>query len=107
MPHAERRQRVHHGVHDGGGCGDGAGLAASLHAQPVGAAWKVARQAALEGGKIVRARQRIIHQRARQDLPGLRIEQRVLEQRLADALHHPAMDLPQRQARIEQPAIVI
>ena len=42
MPHAERRQRVHHGVHDGGGRGDGAGLAASLHAEPVGAAWKVA-----------------------------------------------------------------
>ena len=57
MPHAERRQRVHHGVHDGGGCGDGAGLTASLHTQPVGAAWKVARQTALERRKIVRALQ--------------------------------------------------
>src|SRR5215212_9256809 len=51
MPHAERRQRVHHRVHDGGGGGDGAGLTASLDAQPVGAAWKVAGQAALEDGK--------------------------------------------------------
>ncbi len=107
MPHAERRQRVHHRIHNGGGGGDGAGLTASLHAQPVGAAWKVARQIALERGKIIRARQRIVHQRARQDLPGLGIEQRVLEQRLPDPLRHTAMDLPQRQPGIEQPAVVV
>ena len=58
-------------------------------------------------GKIVGARQRVIHQRAREVLAGVGIEQRVLEQRLPDALHHAAMDLPQRLARIEQPAVVV
>ena len=107
MAHAERRQRVHHGVHDGGGGGDGAGLTASLDAEPIGAAWKVGRQAALERRKIARARQRIIHQRARQNLTGLRIEQHLLEQRLADTLRDATMDLPERLARIEQAAVVI
>jgi hypothetical protein len=89
------------------GGGDGAGLTASLHAEPIGAAWKVIRQAALEDGKIVRARQRVIHQRTREDLAGFGIEQRVLEQRLPDPLRHAAMDLPQRLARIEQAAVVV
>ena len=57
MAHAERRQRVHHGVHDGGGGCDGAGLTASLDAKPVGAAWKIRRQAAFERGKIAGTRQ--------------------------------------------------
>src|SRR5436190_13823472 len=48
MAHAERRQRIHDRVHDGGGCGDCAGLTASLYAEPVGAAWEFRRQAALE-----------------------------------------------------------
>jgi hypothetical protein len=41
MLHAERRQRVHHGVHDGGGRGDRAGLSAALDAEAVGAAGEV------------------------------------------------------------------
>ena len=107
MPYAERRQRIHHCVHDGGRSSDGAGLPASLDAEPVGAAWKVVRQAALKGGKIACARQRVVHQRAREDLPGLRVEQRVLEQRLPDALGYAAMHLSQRQARIEQAAVIV
>src|SRR5260221_300827 len=37
MRHTQRRQCVHHGVHDGGGGGEGPRLRASPAAQPVGA----------------------------------------------------------------------
>jgi hypothetical protein len=54
------------------------------------------------GGHFVSTRYGIIHQACSYELAGIRIVDRALQERLADALHGAAMDLPSQEQRIER-----
>ena len=56
---------------------------------------------------IAGARHGVVHERARQQLPAVRIVDRMLQQRLPDALHDAAMDLAFEQKRIDGAAEVV
>ncbi len=60
-----------------------------------------------ERRQIVRARQRIVHQAAGQQLPALRIVDAVLEQGLPDALRKTAVHLPLDDHRIDDVAEIV
>src|SRR5215831_15313643 len=78
-------------VHDRGERAGAAGFAAALDAEHVG----FRRHRVIDDGdfgRIARARERIVHERAGQELP-VAIVDRHLHQRLADALDHATMQL--------------
>src|SRR6266851_2877050 len=56
--------------------------------------------------RIDRAREAVIHERAGEEL-ALRVVERALQHRLADPLHHSAVDLPLDQQRIDDGAKII
>jgi Zn-dependent protease with chaperone function len=89
--HAQRRQRVVDGVDDRRRWRDRAALAQPLDAQGI-AGGGVLQVLALDGGQVVGARQRVVHQRAGQQLAGV-VVRHVLEKSSAHALGHPAVDL--------------
>src|SRR6266576_715907 len=97
--------RVGDGVDDRGGRGDGAGLAAAFDAERVRRAFRH-RHADLERGHVVRARHAIIHERAGHELAVLVID-RAFEQRLADPLRDPAVDLTLDDHRIDEDAEIV
>src|SRR5882724_9096733 len=103
---AERRQRIKNGVHDGLRCGDAAGLPGSFYAEWIRCGRRRLVQAAGEVRQILRARQRVIHERTTEQLP-LGVERDVLQQRLPDTLCDPAMHLSEGDAWIDQAAEVI
>ena len=78
-------QRIDDRVHDRLRRGDAAGLARALDAERIGRRRQLD-EGDVEGRQVVGARQRVIHQRAAQQLARVRVVDGVLEQRLADAL---------------------
>ena len=56
---------------------------------------------------VARARQRIIHEARGQELAGVAVVNRLLHQRLADALHRAAMHLAGEHQRIERDAEIV
>ena len=99
-------QCIGHRVHHGGRRGDGAGLAAALHAERVGEA-RYHGEVPGEERQIVGARQRVVHERAGQQLPARLVVDRVLGERLADPLRDGAVALALHQERVENaPEIV-
>jgi hypothetical protein len=60
-----------------------------------------------KSAEIVGARHRVVHERAGESWPALAVVTDVLHQRLADALHHAAMDLALEQHRVEHGADVV
>ena len=95
-----------HGVHDRRRRTDRAGFAATLRAERIVRARRdLGRH--LERRQIVGARQRVVHEAAGQQLAGLRVVDAVLDQRLADALREPAMDLALDDHRIDDVAEVV
>src|ERR687892_274637 len=102
---AERPDRVGHGVGDGRGSADGAALAHALHA--AGRQRRRRLQVAdLEGGHVVRLRQRVVHERRREQLAVSVVDDR-LEQRLAEALGDGAVDLALHDRRVhDRPAVL-
>ena len=61
----------------------------------------------IERRQVVGARHRVVHERAGQHLAGFRIVDRVLQQRLADALRDRAMRLAGGDHRIDQHAVIV
>ena len=84
--HAQRFERVQHGVDDGRRRADGTRFAAALAADGVVRAGR-ADMAELEFGEICRARHGVVHVAAGEQLAALGVVHPVLHQRLADALH--------------------
>ena len=103
---AERRQRIHHRVHDRRRRADGAGLAAALGAQRIVRAERGV-GLELERKEIVGTRHAIVHERARLELAALVVIDRVLVERLADALDQRAMDLALDDQRVDDAAEVV
>ncbi len=62
---------------------------------------------ALDVRHRVGARHAVVHEAAGQQLPGLAVVDLVLDQRLADALHHAAVDLAAHDHRIEHAAEIV
>ena len=60
----------------------------------------------LDHRRVVRARHGVVHERAGQQLAVVVVD-RLLQQRLADALHHAAMDLALDQQRIDDGAEIV
>ncbi len=85
---------------------EAAGLARALGAERVGGAGELV-VVELDRAEIVGARQGIVHEAAGDQLAGRRVVDRVLEQRLADALRDAAMDLTRRHHRIEERAEIV
>ena len=105
MPDAERLQRVDDGVHHRRGRADRAGLARALHAQ------RVARRRrhsviGLDHGQEVRLGQRVLHQRARDQVAAL-VVVRALPQRLGRALDDAAVQLSVDDQRVDRVADVV
>src|SRR5262249_9043068 len=79
---AERRQSIHHSVHDRGRRADGAGLAAAFGTQRVVRAERGV-GLELERKEIVGTRHAIVHERACLELPALVVIKRIIVERLA------------------------
>src|SRR5690242_14271316 len=114
FPHGVRRrrhrqvldaERVGDRVDHRGGGADRAGLAAALHAERVVRAGRLAR-VDLELRHVVRARDRVVGEGAREQLPG-RVVRAVLGERLADALGEPAVHLALDDHRVDDLAEVV
>src|SRR6187431_113480 len=92
MAYAQIRQRVGNRIHHGGKRPRGAAFAGRANAE-----WMLRcrhlTDLSVEERKVVRARHGIVHERAGQKLPGARIVDAMLQQRLADALNDPAVSL--------------
>ena len=97
MRDAERRQRIEHGVDDGGTGADGAGLARALDAERVGGAGHAVDAEVDDGTSLARGR-RVIDERAGEKLRRVAVVDGVLEQRLADSLRDAARKLGPRAA---------
>ena len=98
-------QRVDRRVDDARRRAERAGLAHAL-----GAEWvhrrRRHRRVELEAREVGGARQRVVHERAGQQLPVLVVDG-LLDHRLADALRQPAVDLPFDDERVDQiPGVV-
>ncbi len=100
------RQCVEHGGHHGLRCGDAARLPRALDAQRIGVG-RPLDERDVERRKIAGARHGVVHERAAQKLPRLRIVDRVLQHRLADALRDAALHLAFGEQRIDQPAVIV
>src|SRR3990170_5038866 len=98
-------ERVLDGVADGRGGGDDAALAHALDAQLVDRRGEV-EVVDLERRHHARARHRVVHEGAGQELAGVVIDQ-LLAQCRADALSQPAVDLPLHDHRVDGPAAVV
>ena len=61
----------------------------------------------LEGGDVVGARHRVVHERAGQELARLVVVGEHLEESLAEALHDPAVDLALHEHRVDHPPDVV
>ena len=105
MSDAERRQRVDDGVDHGRGRGDGAGFADALDAQRIVRAGR-GRAVEFERDQVVDLGQRVVHQRARDELSAL-VVHRVLPQRLTDALGQPPVELAVNDHRVDHVADVV
>ena len=97
---ARRRRRC-----DGGGGGERAALARALDAE------RIERRGRdhvvdLERGHVVGARQRVVHQRAGEELTGGVVDH-LLEESVADAVRHAAVDLALDDDRVDHGAAVV
>ncbi len=106
MLDAERGESVEDRVDDGLRRGDATGLTRALDAERIGGGRQFIEDD-VERRQIAGARQRVIQQRPARQLARLRVVDRVLEQRLADALRNAALDLALGQQRIDQPAVIV
>src|SRR3569832_1845529 len=87
---AEISQRVYHAVGDAGRTPDRAGLAASLGAERIGAAWRGAIQSDLDRRHVVGARDTVVLI-ARSEKQTNNTKKHTHKKRLADALRDAAM----------------
>src|SRR5256712_1708692 len=102
---AERRDRVHHRVGDGGGGGDGPGLAGALCPER-GHPGRRLRPPHLDRGQVVCVRHRVVHERPGDQLPVL-VVFRVLPERLRDALGDAAVHHPVHDHRVDHAAQIV
>ena len=105
MPNPERFQRIDQGVGDRRWRTDRPGLAAAFDAERVVRAQRRMR-VDLERRQVVRARHAIVHERAGDELRRIVID-RVLVERLADALRQAAVDLAGDDHRVDDAAEII
>src|SRR6202171_3475239 len=103
---AEFAERIHHAIGDTGRAADGAGFAAALGAQRVGAARRGLIERDLDRRNIVSTRQAVILIARGQQLP-LGIVGDALVQRLTNALRDAAVNLSRHQRRIDGDADVV
>src|SRR5262249_26236257 len=94
------------GVEDGGGGAEGARFAAALGAERIVGAGLALVTFGGERRQIVRARYRVIHERAADELAAA-VVGATLEQRLADALREAAVDLALDDHRVDNGADVV
>src|SRR6218665_1576398 len=106
VAHAQRAQRVEYGVDHRRRRAYGPGLAATLGAQRAVRAGR-AYMAQFEIGEVVRARHRVVHEAAGEQLAGLAVVDAVFHQRLPYALRHPAMHLAFDDHRVDDGAEVV
>ena len=98
-------ERVDRRVHDARGRAEGAGFADALGAERIDRRRRD-RGVQLEAREVGGARQRVVHERAGQQLPVVVVDG-LLDHRLADALRQPAVNLPLDDQRIDQVARVV
>src|SRR5260370_29328296 len=106
MPDSRGRQRVQHGVHQGGRGGGGAGLGAGREGQWIGGGWRRALDE-VEIRQVGRARQAVIHEGAGEQLPGAGVVDDVLETGLPQTLSDAAMELALDRERVEHAAEIV
>src|SRR5262249_32288805 len=88
---AQRGQRVHHGVDHGGGGGDRAGLAGTLHPHGVDRGGRD-RAVGLVQRKHVGLGHRVVHHAARHELAGFTVVHGAFPERLSHALRDAAVN---------------
>src|SRR5579872_2376770 len=103
---AEIGERIHHAIGDAGRTADGAGFAAALGAERIGAAWRRTVQRHFDRRNVVGARDAVILIARGDELAFAAIGDAFVE-RLAYALRDAAMYLPRHKHRIDGDADVI
>ena len=106
MSNAKRCQCVEDGANDRLRCADRAGLPRTFHAEGI-ARGGDAFQCYVQRGQVRGAWYLIVDERSAEHLPGFRVVDGALHQRLADALCQAALNLPDCQHRVDQVAIII
>ena len=106
VAHAVIAQRVHDRVDHRRRAADRAHLAARPSSPAGCACTACSRCRRVMFGTVVRARHRVVHERAGHELALLVID-RVLHQRLADALRHAALHLALDDHRVDDPADIV
>ena len=91
VPHAQRAERIHHGIHHRRRTADGAGFADAFDAQRIHRRRRVG-VAALDPGNDAGLGHGIVHQLAGDELAVVVVDG-LLPERLAEALHHAAVHL--------------
>ena len=107
MLYAVGTQRIQHRGSDRRWRADGAAFPGALDPQEVGRRRFVLVQLCLEAGQVARARQRIVHQGAGQELAVPRVVAYFLKDRLTDALGQASVGLSVHDRQADDPARVV
>src|SRR5208337_3424244 len=105
VPHGERAERVHHGIHERGRTSDGTRFADAFDAQRIYGRWSDG-VAGLDPRNVAGFGQRVVHKLARDELAAVIIDG-LFPEGLAEALHDASMDLAFDDQRVEKIAAVI
>ena len=106
MVNAEFGEGIEDSVHASGRGGNRPSLAAALYAKGIVQAGK-AIPGKVERCYVVSSWQGIVHERAREKLPGFRVVESVLQERLTETLGDSAMHLTIHQAGIDDSAKIV